>query len=1604
MCVQKSSYSLILQRLLKFFDIKVDKGYNYLMQYLFLFLFIALGGYSCELSLDTGIVIEGTATISSIASGVLKNNEPQVVIGIAEENLSYVFGKKAKGSYTLDSSDYKVYANPGEAIGKALAIGDINGRGSNELIIAGSGTVYVVEGPITRDIHLESGMLLPATWTDVGAIACGNVNGDWYDDIIVAADGRCYLFFGNDPLIQIHEPLVFEKSDLGSSLATADLNGDGFSDIAICGENRVYVIYGSSSLFGSLTESLVIEGGDRVASGNLNNDQYSDLIISGTCTTYILYGTSGSLAVADMIQGTSSLLLCLNLDGEGPDELLIGGTLFSGTTSFGSISSGNLLASSDYDKDGTEDIIMASGTTCFIVFEPYIIRGSVTGGWGEPISGVSVKAGSITTFTETNGSYKLFPLVTGTYTITLEKPYYIFNPASQTLFVDSCKKGMNFYAAHLFIKGLVTYENGDPFWLVDLYLSGDGTANTLSSPVGAYIFELNSTGTYTIIPSYSDYLFKPQSATVSLSFDYPNIELPFVGYQPSIAGSVTDGATPLIATITLTGPETKTITSENGYYLFNPPALGEYILKPERQYYTFNPATRSLVISEQTPHFTQNFDGHHLYIAGSVTTSELEPILGATVTVQGVGSTTITNGSFWFDLIEPGTYTIQLEMPGYAFNLPVSETRLFDYEHPNKIYSFYGNRIFIEGTVSGASGVNISLSGQSSAATTTDGYFRFNLQTPGDYTIKPEKLLFGFSPSIWSAKVDFYNPNPEVLFSANCLSLKGSITTVDGEPLTEATLTITGAYSTETTTDSQGSYYIELLYPGTYTIIPERLDWVFLPASATLNLVKEEQRDFLAGNIPQISSISPTSAPNTASCTLEISGRWFSAKTTAKLIMGTNIREGSLTANPGTTSISFLFNLYGLKSGTYSLFLTNTHWTGSLVDCFYLSYSLGYIMLSPSSFIIPIGGKKTIFADAYDSVGNPLNLPCTWTTTLGTLTSSYGSSTTLNSYSGGTGSIAATRGGIVATASFTVIHAASFQVTGDGTGTAGTAVIFSAKALPTSGSYTGTTYIFSSDPKLPGTYATFENGTATFSLIFKTQGTQTITITDNDLSEIFGTTTVFIYPDIPAILTSKECYFSADVGTAAIFAYLVDQFSNPITGAEIDWGILSGTGTISSTGTTFNGTATAILSSRKAGEIIVQARYEYSLFQTIKCTVSPGTTASIALFISPNQGVAGGNFTFTVIAQDSFANETPDYQGTLSLSTPETSTQTTPFCGSKTLVFTLKQAGTFTALATLGPFSTVATFSISAASEPFSIGFAYGTPTSQSPFPIDVWSLDEYGNHYDPGTITVYDYDQIFPSALQKSFDGTKAIYSITFDRVGPIFATITNGEIYRSIYFYVYGSPTAPSVWKNDFLKATVTVLPNTFNEPYRIEIAPASLLPPNNIGISLSISANVPISGTGTISISLTYPNTHSHLIDGTNIDERRLVLCTYQNGWMPIESSIDTERNILYGTTGHLSIFAPAGESLRLKKVPVFPNPYKASQLAKHKGKITFGDKENNLPSPSTISIFNVAGELLIKEENILTGKWQWQVGNTASGVYLYRIESQGEAIFGKIGIIR
>lgn len=85
-----------------------------------------------------------------------------------------------------------------------------------------------------------------------------------------------------------------------------------------------------------------------------------------------------------------------------------------------------------------------------------------------------------------------------------------------------------------------------------------------------------------------------------------------------------------------------------------------------------------------------------------------------------------------------------------------------------------------------------------------------------------------------------------------------------------------------------------------------------------------------------------------------------------------------------------------------------------------------------------------------------------------------------------------------------------------------------------------------------------------------------------------------------------------------------------------------------------------------------------------------------------------------------------------------------------------------------------------------------------------------------------------------------------------------------------------------------------------------------------------------------------------------------------------------------------------TLTTRPIIVYPNP-----LYSKDNQITFAHLTEN----STIKIFTIAGELIktLKGDDY-TGKAKWHPEGVASGIYIYVIESEGEVITGKIGILR
>lgn len=166
--------------------------------------------------------------------------------------------------------------------GYALAGGDVNGDGENDVIVTAphtfhdefqSGGVYVYFGGSKFDDVADVVITGDKVNATMGmAIASGDVNGDAIDDIIVDAGAKVYIYYGGSDIKSRIEadptPNVKIRSDSGGhggsgfgyALAVAgDINGDGFNDVAVGNQRR-----SSPSFYDNAGSLYVFKGGDNL--------------------------------------------------------------------------------------------------------------------------------------------------------------------------------------------------------------------------------------------------------------------------------------------------------------------------------------------------------------------------------------------------------------------------------------------------------------------------------------------------------------------------------------------------------------------------------------------------------------------------------------------------------------------------------------------------------------------------------------------------------------------------------------------------------------------------------------------------------------------------------------------------------------------------------------------------------------------------------------------------------------------------------------------------------------------------------------------------------------------------------------------------------------------------------------------------------------------------------------------------------------------------------------------------------------------------------------------------------------------------------------------
>ncbi|MDH5405990.1 MAG: hypothetical protein OEZ30_07920 [Candidatus Aminicenantes bacterium] len=255
--------------------------------------------------------------------------------------------------YTIDLStdqaDITICGdNTGDGAGSAVASGDINCDGYDDIIIGATGAdpgdparsdageTYVIFGssfpspPYTIDLSTTSADITvcgaaAADWSG-WALASGDVDGDGYDDIIISAPeadpggrtaaGETYVIFGGS---------------LSSPPYTIDLSTTP-ADITVCGA-------------GSWDYS-----GYAVASGDINSDAYDDIIIGAPTfpphptllgETYVIFGGSFSSPpyTIDLSTTPAGITVC----GAAAEDYI-----------------GKAVASGDVNSDGYDEIIIGA--------------------------------------------------------------------------------------------------------------------------------------------------------------------------------------------------------------------------------------------------------------------------------------------------------------------------------------------------------------------------------------------------------------------------------------------------------------------------------------------------------------------------------------------------------------------------------------------------------------------------------------------------------------------------------------------------------------------------------------------------------------------------------------------------------------------------------------------------------------------------------------------------------------------------------------------------------------------------------------------------------------------------------------------------------------------------------------------------------------------------------------------------------------------------------------------------------------------------------------------------------------------------------------------
>ncbi|WP_179107331.1 carboxypeptidase regulatory-like domain-containing protein [Sediminibacillus massiliensis] len=509
------------------------------------------------------------------------------------------------------------------------------------------------------------------------------------------------------------------------------------------------------------------------------------------------------------------------------------------------------------------------------------------------------------TMTNANGLYTFANVSPGNYTVEASRTNYATNTASVTA-TSGTSTTANISLAPLpgSISGNVS--NGGPISNATVNLtSQEGVilASTTTNAAGNYTFASVTPGFYQVGVIAAG--FQSQVRSVRVEPNQATVEnFVLQGSPGAITGEIRDAMTNAVisnATVELLTPAgvflTSTTSNAGGEYTFNNLSAGSYLVRASAVNYAASLVSSTVITGSSTTTniFLQQQQGS---ITGTVSDDDNQsPISDAVIQVINAQNivvataTTDASGEYTVEQLYPGSYSLVFTANGY------SNQTLGAIVASNSTTVVNANLSRLAGALTGnvqssggdpISGAQVSVYQNNilviTALTDNNGDYLITGLAPGTYTA----VISAAGHSTHTAAAVITNGETTTVnasLNENPGTLTGVVSDTDDNPVAGAAVTVrlstgTGIIIATTVTTTDGSYTVEGLAPGNYTVVvtapnlqtTTKGTTIISDSTSTVSFTLEPDPGSLAGQVTNAQTGDPITGANVQVRILDTSG------------------------------------------------------------------------------------------------------------------------------------------------------------------------------------------------------------------------------------------------------------------------------------------------------------------------------------------------------------------------------------------------------------------------------------------------------------------------------------------------------------------------------------------------------------------------------------------------------------------------------------------------------------------------------------------------------------------------------------------------------------